>query len=383
MDGRNQAPTDARPETSRRLGEILREARVAKGLELSDVAEVTHVRKEYLRALDEGRYGDLPEDVYTRNFVRLYAQTLGLNDAQLLKKFKEERHPEKSVRPVAPAPARKPPKPAPVSGPVKATPAKPQAPAVPSAAQTAPHLDEDFWTKDPSKRRGKPLLWLTGMVVVLAALGFAWWASRNQTATSAEAPPPAATSEAVAGQEPGALAEPETTASSVLLSLSSVPPGAEVTLDGFYLGTTPLSEVPIRGRPNGLIRVSLEGYDTAELAQPLTSDTDLTVNLAAPSSSPASPETTSPSAPSEGTIVLSIASSPSWLEVYGGDIFGDNPRSDGDRLFYGTAQPGQTLEFDLPVYVHAGSAGSVSLTINGQGQGTLGTGAAVVSRLFR
>ena len=73
------------------LGSILRTSRERKGLELDDVAEVTHVRKEYLRALEEGRYSDLPEDVYARNFLRLFAQAVGLDGAKLLDMFARER----------------------------------------------------------------------------------------------------------------------------------------------------------------------------------------------------------------------------------------------------------------------------------------------------
>src|SRR5690606_20174757 len=73
------------------LGSTLKNARVAKGLELADIAELTHVRKEYLRALEEGRYADLPEDVYTRNFVRLYAQAVGIEPEVAMQAYQSER----------------------------------------------------------------------------------------------------------------------------------------------------------------------------------------------------------------------------------------------------------------------------------------------------
>ena len=73
------------------LGTVLRNARTSRGMELADVAELTHVRKEYLRALEEGRYADLPEDVYTRNFVKLYAQAVGLDPERTLTAYQAER----------------------------------------------------------------------------------------------------------------------------------------------------------------------------------------------------------------------------------------------------------------------------------------------------
>src|SRR5690606_26417757 len=73
------------------LGEMFRSARESRGLSLADVAELTHVRQEYLRALEEGRYDDLPEDVYVRNFVRLFAQAVGLDSERALSAYQSER----------------------------------------------------------------------------------------------------------------------------------------------------------------------------------------------------------------------------------------------------------------------------------------------------
>ena len=73
------------------LGGRLKLARETAGLGLSDLAQQTHVRRAYLEALEEGRYQELPEDVYSRNFVRLYAQTVGLDAAPLLELYQRER----------------------------------------------------------------------------------------------------------------------------------------------------------------------------------------------------------------------------------------------------------------------------------------------------
>src|SRR5690606_1584881 len=73
------------------LGDLLRSARESRGLSLADVAELTHVRQEYLRALEESRYADLPEDVYARNFVRLFAQAVGVDTERALSAYQSER----------------------------------------------------------------------------------------------------------------------------------------------------------------------------------------------------------------------------------------------------------------------------------------------------
>jgi cytoskeleton protein RodZ len=66
------------------LGDRLREAREARGLTLLQVEETTRIRRVFLQALEEERFGDLPGDVYARGFIRNYAQFLGLDVTTLL-----------------------------------------------------------------------------------------------------------------------------------------------------------------------------------------------------------------------------------------------------------------------------------------------------------
>lgn len=71
-----------------RLGEELRDARVALGLTLSDVAAHLRIRQPYLLALEEGRVGDLPAPAYAVGFVRAYARALGLDDDDMVRRFR-------------------------------------------------------------------------------------------------------------------------------------------------------------------------------------------------------------------------------------------------------------------------------------------------------
>jgi cytoskeleton protein RodZ len=61
------------------IGGTLREARTRSGLGLDDVAVATRIRVKYLAALEDERFGVLPEDVYARAFLRTYADFLGLD----------------------------------------------------------------------------------------------------------------------------------------------------------------------------------------------------------------------------------------------------------------------------------------------------------------
>src|SRR5437773_2412912 len=65
--------------TPRKLGEILLMARQSKGIELERAARDTKIRARYLAALESGEFRELPGAVYTKGFLRNYAQYLGLD----------------------------------------------------------------------------------------------------------------------------------------------------------------------------------------------------------------------------------------------------------------------------------------------------------------
>jgi hypothetical protein len=63
------------------IGSSLREARMRRKLELSQVEQDTRIRAKYLMALEDDRFEALPEPAYAKGFLRTYADYLGL-DAQ-------------------------------------------------------------------------------------------------------------------------------------------------------------------------------------------------------------------------------------------------------------------------------------------------------------
>lgn len=69
------------------LGEILRRARVARGVTLERVEEVTRISRRYLEALEREEFSLLPAPVYARGFLRTYASFLGLDISGLLPLF--------------------------------------------------------------------------------------------------------------------------------------------------------------------------------------------------------------------------------------------------------------------------------------------------------
>jgi cytoskeleton protein RodZ len=64
------------------IGNSLREARERREIEFAQVEQVTKIRGNYLRALEDERLDDLPSETYVKGFLRTYADYLGL-DGQL------------------------------------------------------------------------------------------------------------------------------------------------------------------------------------------------------------------------------------------------------------------------------------------------------------
>ena len=61
------------------IGSSLREARVRQHLEFEELEARTKVRAKYLRFLEEERFEQLPGHAYTKGFLQVYADALGLD----------------------------------------------------------------------------------------------------------------------------------------------------------------------------------------------------------------------------------------------------------------------------------------------------------------
>lgn len=63
---------------------MLRQAREAQNMTLNDVAEITKIRTDHLRALEEGRFEIFMAPVYIKGFIRSYAQAVKLDPQTVL-----------------------------------------------------------------------------------------------------------------------------------------------------------------------------------------------------------------------------------------------------------------------------------------------------------
>lgn len=86
------------------LGETLRQARLDKGVSIADAARDTRIRRSYLEALEAEDDAALPPPVYTRGFLKTYAEYLGVNPQAMVELYQPaaRREPGPTLRPAMP-----------------------------------------------------------------------------------------------------------------------------------------------------------------------------------------------------------------------------------------------------------------------------------------
>jgi cytoskeleton protein RodZ len=73
------------------VGSKLREARARRKLSLSEVEAETKIRTRHLQAIENEEWDQLPEDTYTRAFIRTYGRFLGLDGDRLAEEQRRSR----------------------------------------------------------------------------------------------------------------------------------------------------------------------------------------------------------------------------------------------------------------------------------------------------
>lgn len=66
------------------VAEQLRTAREAQNLTVHQIAEITNVRADHIRAIEEGNYDVFSAPVYIRGFVRTYCKILKLDSVKVI-----------------------------------------------------------------------------------------------------------------------------------------------------------------------------------------------------------------------------------------------------------------------------------------------------------
>ncbi len=80
-----------------KVGSILKKKREELEYRLDQVSEDTKIRRKYLEAIENGTYNQIPDPVYTRSFLRIYADYLGLDQVFIVKRYLDEIAPEEVI----------------------------------------------------------------------------------------------------------------------------------------------------------------------------------------------------------------------------------------------------------------------------------------------
>jgi len=70
------------------FGTTLREIRQGQNLELHDIAIALRIRESYLKGIEDGQFENLPGPAYANGFVRAYANYLGLEVDEVMRRYK-------------------------------------------------------------------------------------------------------------------------------------------------------------------------------------------------------------------------------------------------------------------------------------------------------
>jgi cytoskeletal protein RodZ len=88
------------------VGQQLRQAREAQKLGIHEIVDMTKIRGDHIRALEEGNYSVFSAPVYIRGFVRTYATLLKLDTASVLEQLGRELADLGQVDPMLSPPAK-------------------------------------------------------------------------------------------------------------------------------------------------------------------------------------------------------------------------------------------------------------------------------------
>lgn len=317
------------------FGKALKDARLAQGLTLQQVAAETRIRADYLGALEEGDLNALPERPFTRSFLQQYARELKVDPEPLLAELDR----------IMPAAA--------------------------NVNYNNLNVNRERRSRPVSSPQNNAALLPLLLGGLLLLIGGGYLATRGKTDATTAKPPPMT--------EP---AQPK----SVNLSVTSTPEGAKVFLDNRELGRAPIRSFPVEPRKGAVLRVEYAGRLSFKQQVDLRTGRNLSVRLMPIGLGPSVmtdvatgqvqnslpvPPPAAPPVPIKGVALTFTGES--WLRV---------TAPNGQILFQGTVPAGTTKTYDNGVLVRAGNAGAVRVSVDGGNAEVMGAAGQALTRRY-
>lgn len=73
------------------IGRMLKEGRMARGLEIGDIARTTCISAHYLKDMEEGLFNRIP-NVFDRGYLKIYARFLDIDAKLLLARYEQQKN---------------------------------------------------------------------------------------------------------------------------------------------------------------------------------------------------------------------------------------------------------------------------------------------------
>ncbi|MCP2519857.1 helix-turn-helix domain-containing protein [Candidatus Aminicenantes bacterium AC-335-A11] len=69
------------------FGEELKKEREARNISLEEISKATKIHINFLRAIEENNFEALPGEFFIKNFIKAYANYLGLDEREVLNRY--------------------------------------------------------------------------------------------------------------------------------------------------------------------------------------------------------------------------------------------------------------------------------------------------------
>ena len=74
-------------ENTETLGNLFRNARLARQLSIEEAAEATRINAPIIRGIEDDNYTKMPAEVFVRGFIKLYSEFLELDPDETLSRY--------------------------------------------------------------------------------------------------------------------------------------------------------------------------------------------------------------------------------------------------------------------------------------------------------